>query len=102
MNVTGKTMIFRHENDGRVSYSRGISWKPFVNGSEEDRWVTIYEPVRFVGGADIPNKTRIEVISSFESGFEKRDGTKSKCLVIKEYKIADNEELNQIDDEFFF
>ena len=90
MNVTGKTRIYRHDNDGRVSYSRGISSRKFVDGEKTDDWVTDYETVQLPKGTDLPNKCRIDVTKAFEAVSEYK-GKKYRKLVVQEFEIVDEE-----------
>ena len=89
MNVTGKTMIFRKVFDGRISYSRSISWHPFKEGKvDNNTWERTYETVKFPKDVDIPDKTMIEVTKGFESGFTKDDGEIRRMLIVQEYKLC--------------
>ena len=61
MNITGKTMIFRKDFNGKPVYSRSISSKD-IDGN----WISVFENVNMPKGTDLPNKTKIEVIKGFE------------------------------------
>ena len=93
MNITGKTMIFRKDFDGRPSYSRSISSKD-IDGN----WVSVFENVQMPKGTDLPNKTKIEVTKGFEAVYEKRDGTKDRKIVVMEYKADLPTGFSQVDD----
>ena len=93
MNITGKTMIFRKDFDGRPSYSRSISSKDI-----DGKWISIFENVNMPKGTDLPNKTKIEVTKGFEGVYEKRDGTKGRKIVVVEYKTDLPTGFAQVDD----
>ena len=93
MNITGKTMIFRKDFDGRPSYSRSISSKD-IDGN----WISVFENVQMPKGTDLPNKTKIEVIKGFEAVYEKRDGTKDRKIVVMVYKADLPTGFAQVDD----
>ena len=93
MNITGKTMIFRKDFDGRPSYSRSISSKD-IDGN----WVSVFENVQMPKGTDLPNKTKIEVTKGFEAVYEKRDGTKDRKIVVMEYETDLPTGFSAVDD----
>ena len=93
MNITGKTMIFRKDFNGKPSYSRSISSKD-IDGN----WVSVFENVQMPKGTDLPNKTKIDVIKGFEAVYEKRDGTKDRKTVVMEYKADLPTGFAQVDD----
>ena len=93
MNITGKTMIFRKDFDGRPSYSRSISSKD-IDGN----WISVFENVQMPKGTDLPNKTKIDVTKGFEAVYEKRDGTKDRKIVVMEYETDLPTGFSAVDD----
>jgi hypothetical protein len=93
MNITGKTMIFRKDFDGRPSYSGSISSKD-MNGN----WISVIVPVQMPKGTDLPNKTEIDVTKGFEAVYVKRDGTKDRKIVVMEYETDLPTGFAQVDD----
>ena len=94
-NVTGQITILRRDFEGRPAYSRRISWHPYANGAvDTTKWVGVYEPVLFAGGApDLLDKTKINVIDGYEGGYL-LNGEPRRRLVIKEYEVVDLLELD--------
>ena len=91
MNVTGKTKIYRHENEnGYVSYSRCIASKKYEDGHQIDEWIRTYEKVQLPKGVDVPNKSIIDVKKAFEAVTE-FDGRVYRKLVIQEFMRDPND-----------
>lgn len=91
MNVTGKTRIYRHENEGgRVSYSRCIASKKYENGHQVDEWVRTYERVQLPKGVELPDRSLIDVKKAFEAVTE-YDGKQYRKLVIQEFMRDPND-----------
>ena len=89
MIVTGKTMLFRNDYEGRSFYKRGVSWKEYKDGKETGKWLAVYEPVKMPKGTDLPDRTIIDIKNAFESGYVKNDGTRVRQLVVLEYDLVD-------------
>lgn len=86
MNVTGQTKIYRKDFDGRPSYSRCIASQEYKDGQKGD-WIRTYESVQFPKGADIPDRSIVE-ISGFEATYNSKNGVQRK-LVVQKYKVMD-------------
>lgn len=86
MNVTGKTKVFAKTfSNGNTAYSRQVAFK-----DNQGDWHNIFEPITFKGGdPSIPNKTEIEVINGFESGYMDNNGNAQRKLVVMEWEITD-------------
>lgn len=105
MNVTGKTMIFRNEYGDKTFYKRGISWKEYKDGQQTNKWIAVYEPVKMPKGVDIPDRTVIEVIKAFESGYVNKDGDRVRQLVVQEFSMVEpngNNDFEAVDEELPF
>lgn len=77
MKITGKAMIFKNDYG---NYSTSIS-----NKKEDDTYESMYVPVTFKKGVNIPNKTKIDILDGFLSFYVKKDNTKQIKLVIMEF-----------------
>lgn len=86
MDVTGRTKIYRKDFNGRPSYSRAISSQEYKDGQKGD-WITDFETVQFPKGADIPDRSIVE-LKGFEAVYNSKNGAKRK-LVVTEYNIMD-------------
>lgn len=92
MNVTGKTKIFRHENEnGRPTYSRQIASKKFKDGHQVDEWMRVYEKVQLPKGTELPDKAVINVTKAFEAVTE-YEGKTYRKLVVQEFGVEPEEE----------
>lgn len=92
LNVTGEQMIFRNEKQGKdgpwASYSTGISKK-----DEQGKWKSDYYEVVFVKdakGADIPDKTKINITDAFLS-FRLYQDKPIKQIIVQAYTMAEGQ-----------
>ena len=95
MNVTGKTKIYRKDYNGRPSYSRLISSQEYKDGKKGE-WITAFESVQFPKGADIPDRTIVE-IQGFEATYKRKDGNVERKLVVQRYNVLDVPEQKRYD-----
>lgn len=86
MNVTGKTRIYRKDFDGRPSYSRKISSQEYKDG-QKGEWISAFENVQFPKGANIPDKSDVEV-KGFEAVYKTKNGDIKRKLVVTEYQVV--------------
>lgn len=97
MDVTGRTKIYRKDFNGRPSYSRAISSQEYKDGKKGD-WITDFETVQFPKGADIPDRSIVE-LKGFEAVYNSKNGAKRK-LVVTEYHVIDpGREYTEFQDE---
>lgn len=98
MKVTGETVIWRNDVNGMTFYSRSISWHPYRDGQlDKGTWERAYETVKLPKGVDLPNKTKIMITDSFESGYMNRKGEPVRQLIVLDFDLVDGE---QVDDSF--
>lgn len=100
MNVTGKTRIYRREFDGRPAYSRAINSQEYKDGQKGD-WITVYEPVQFPKGTEVPDRAIIEVTKGFEATYKGKGGNQRK-LVVQEFRVLDAEHTELADGDIPF
>lgn len=93
MNVTGQTKIYRKEFNGKPAYSRAISSQEYKDGQKGD-WISVYEPVQFPKGTELPDRAIIEVTKGFEATYKGKNGNQRK-LVVQEFKILLTETAQQ-------
>lgn len=92
MRVTGETIIWRNDVNGMTFYSRTISWHPYKEGQpDKGSWERTYETVKLPKGVDLPNKTKIIIKDSFESGYTNKNGEPVRQLIILDFDIVDQE-----------
>ena len=91
MNISGDTMIFRKEHEGRdgmwYTYSTGVSSK-----KQDGTWLNGYLDVRFRKGVVVENKTKIHVNDGFLSVKEyavNGEKTKKLELVILDFDVVE-------------
>ena len=82
MNITGKTMIFRKEYEGKNIYSTNISNKD-INGEYTNMYINIQLPK----GTELENKTIIDITKGFLSFYNSKEGLPKIKIVVKEYNI---------------
>ena len=97
MDVTGKTKIYRKDFNGKPSYSRAISSQEYKDGVKGD-WITVFEPVQFPKGTDIPDRAIVEIVKAFEATFKGKNGNQRK-LVVQEFKVLFTDTAHQ-DEEY--
>ena len=85
MNITGKTMIFKSE----YGYSTAIS-----NKNQEGQYDRMYVSVQLPKGAELENKTMIDITKAFISFYKTKEGLPKLKLVIIEYDILNKVEQN--------
>lgn len=86
MNITGKTMIFKSE----YGYSTAIS-----NKNQEGQYDKMYLTVQLPKGAELENKTMIDVTKGFISFYKTKEGLPKLKLVIQEWEyIGDTTQQN--------
>lgn len=83
MKITGKTMIFKNDYG---NYSTSIS-----NKKEDGTYESMYVPVTFKKGVNIPNKTKIDILDGFLSFYIDKENNKHLKLVILNFKESENE-----------
>ena len=81
MNITGKTMIFKSE----YGYSTAIS-----NKNQEVQYDKMYVSVQLPKGAELENKTMIDVTKGFISFYKTKEGLPKLKLVIQEWEYIGN------------
>jgi hypothetical protein len=78
--------VHRREAGGYVYYSLCFKKK---NQNGEDTY--IYKKIRFKGGADIPDKTKIRIYDFFEDGYKPENSYDTIwSLVITDYEIVND------------
>lgn len=87
MNVTGKTMIFRKDFNGRPAYSRQIKSREFVDGQQTDNWIRTYESVKLPKDSVLSDGSIIDVTRGFESVFKSSDGSIKRQLIVMDYSL---------------
>ena len=87
MNVNGQTKIYRKDFNGRPSYSRSIASQEYKDGQKGD-WIRTYEPVQFPKGAEIPDRSIVQV-QGFEAVYKNRKGEIQRKLVVQNYDVMD-------------
>lgn len=104
MKVTGETVIWRNDENGRTFYSRSISWRPYVNGQpDKTTWERVYETVKFPRGVELQNRTKILIKESFESGYTNKKGEPVRQLIVKDFELVDSEDsFEQIEEKLPF
>lgn len=94
MEIKGETTLYRKDYDGRPVYSRMVSSKKFENGKTIDEWQNAFQRVQMPRGTDLPNKTKINIISGKEVVYmDKNDRGQIKTLVFEfaEVKKAEDQ-----------
>ena len=81
MQVTGKTMIFKKEYEGKIFYSTSIRNKN-INGEYTNMYLNIQLPK----GIEPEDKSIIEITKGFISFYESKDGNKIPKIVALEIK----------------
>lgn len=81
MQVTGKTMIFKKEYEGKIFYSTSIRNKN-INGEYTNMYLNIQLPK----GIEPEDKSIIEITKGFISFYENKDGNKIPKIVAMEIK----------------
>lgn len=81
MKITGKTMIFKSE----YGYSTAIS-----NKNQEGQYDKMYVSVQLPKGAELENKTMIDVTKGFISFYKTKEGLPKLKLVIQEWEFIRN------------
>ena len=102
MKVTGETIIYRKEFNEKPAYSRRISSKKYENGKQLDEWIGTYESVQLPRGTELADKTKVNIKDSFESVFEKRDGTIMRKLVITKFDVVGSREEEDVNQDVNF
>lgn len=92
MNITGKTMIFKREYEGKSFYSTNISNKD-INGEYTNMYISVQLPKNI----ELENKTVIEITNGFLSFFKTKDGLSKIKIVVMEFTT--NEEQKYIQEE---
>ena len=81
MNITSKSiMIFKKEINGKVHYRAGLS-----NKKQDNTYDTAYIDVKLPKGADLENKTKIEITKGFLSFFKTKEGATIFYIVVQEF-----------------
>lgn len=95
--VTGDTMIFRKEYEGRTFYSMGVSTK-----NQEGDYVKGYMDVQFKKGVDLDNQSKIDIKDSWFKVYKSKDGKSKVYLFINEFegvKKKTEPDFVQVDDD---
>lgn len=97
MKIIGEAMIYANNFNDKVNYSTTIS-----NKQEDGTYENMFIPVRFKGGAGVPNKTKINIQDSFMTFFKTKEGLNKMQIVIMQYdvKLPAEEYLEQVDTPF--
>lgn len=95
MNITGNTMIFVKEENGKKHYRAGFS-----NKKQDGSYDKAYIDVRMPKGIEIKNQTKINIAKGFLSFYNYEDKEKKKhtiwYIVVQEY-TADNQEVYKVE-----
>ena len=84
-------MIFRYENNDKVSYAKSISHK-----LQDGTWEHGYIPVRFKKGTDLKNKTKIKILEAWDD-FYIKDNRTYPYYFINKFELADDlEAIKQV------
>lgn len=84
-------IIYRNEVNGKVLYSIGISHK-----KQDGSWENGYMSCRFPKDADIPNKTKIMIVSAWLD-FYNKDKVTHPYIFINKYEIVEEKEEGKQD-----
>ena len=89
--VAGKDyMVFRSEYNGKIFYNIQVSKKNY-DGTKE----VAYKSIRFKQGVDVPDRTIIIPKAGFEDFYKKDKYTTIFTLVITDFEIKENKELDK-------
>lgn len=88
MNISGKTIIFKKEYEGKNIYSTNIS-----NKDINREYTNMYISVQLPKGVELENKTMIEITKGFLSFYNTKEGLPKIKIVVMEYTTdADKKE----------
>lgn len=79
----GDVMVFRHDYNGRATFSIGVSSKKFVDGHTTDERVTAFINVQFPRDNAPHDKERIDITRSFLGAYEGKDKVGIKLIVME-------------------
>lgn len=83
INLTGKgVMIFKNENNGRVTYSTSVS-----NKKQDGTYDNTSVQVQFKNGIELENKSKIDITKGFLSFYRKQDNTIIFKLIVMEFEL---------------
>lgn len=82
-------IIYRNEVNGKALYSIGISHK-----KQDGSWENGYMSCRFSKDADIPNKTKIMIVSAWLD-FYNKDKVTHPYIFINKYELVNEENTQQ-------
>ena len=94
MQVTGKTMIFRKEYEGKNIYSTNISNKN-INGEYTNMYINVQLPK----GVEVENKTYIEITKGFLAFYKDKNGLPKIKVVAME--IKQDEPKQEVQEDFY-
>lgn len=94
MQVTGKTMIFKKEYEGKIFYSTSIRNKN-INGEYTNMYLNIQLPK----GIEPADKSIIEITKGFISFYSTKDGNKIPKIVALE--IKQDEPKQEVQEDFY-
>lgn len=93
VNVTGDTMIFRKDFDGKPNYSTTLS-KKLMDGTYDNAYIN----VRFKKGVELENKTKIDVTNGWLTFWKNKEGKAMFEIFISEFEGGVPEGFAAVDD----
>jgi hypothetical protein len=75
-------MIYANNFNERLNYSTTISKK-----NEDGEYENMFIPVKFKGGAGVPNKTKINIQDGFMSFYKNNTGLEKVQIIVMNYDV---------------
>lgn len=85
MNIVGKTKVFKNENNGNVYYTTSIS-----NKNREGQYEYMTVDIQLPRGAELENKTDIDITNGFLSFYKTKNGLAKIKYVVMDFVVIDN------------
>lgn len=84
IDISGDTMIFAKDYNGKMLYSTSLSKK-----DKDGEWENGFIPVQFRRGVAVANKTKIEIQNAWLSFYKDKDKRTVPYIFISEFEGGD-------------